>query len=539
MPNKKISDFTLIRDLSADDIFLLDHQGSTRATNLSSISDNIIKNINIPNILKYQTVISGNIIPDPAIGLTKMGSSHYCVSYYSQKSVYQIGYTGSGVYGNGTVPAKPVKRPFLDNYMQMNNVTIKKCYMNFRNSFVLLSDGTFWGYGNSLYWQNVINNTTNQNCIIYIKLNSMFGGKQVVDFSVNDAYGYTDSTTLGIICSDNTCYVWGYNGWGQLGNGTVVASRTPIQVTITGKTPVQISVGGTRTSDCGTNTMIRMSDGTVYACGWNKYGTLGVGNNAQQNSFTQCKESSTVNLSNVAEIIECGTSNLGYSRYIRKNDGTIWSTGLNNSGSLGIGSTASVNYFTKVQFPAGVGAITKLVTTGWSTNTSLAAIDSNKKLYTWGYAGYGAIGQGSSTASNIPKLVTVYRKSVTEDDVLPNIKNIFGSTNTNAGSLGLISENGEVFLAGVYTYSPVTNMYNGSDHTNVYYKFEKRHGIVNAVDGAMYGNLLDENGDYVTGYVILDSSGGIHTFGIDRYGTFGLYAGERSGIPYLNNGIVQ
>src|SRR5437879_5440609 len=76
--------------------------------------------------------------------------------------------------------------------------------------------------------------------------------------------------------SDGTVYAWGYNGEGELGNGTYTDSNTPVEVSgLSGVTAID---GGV------VHSLALKSDGTVYAWGWNAYGQLGNGTNTTSNT---------------------------------------------------------------------------------------------------------------------------------------------------------------------------------------------------------------------------------------------------------------
>lgn len=74
--------------------------------------------------------------------------------------------------------------------------------------------------------------------------------------------------------SDGTVWAIGFNLHGQLGNGTKNSNyNTPTQVV--GLNDVVAVSAGTRHS------LFLRADGTVYSCGWNKYGALGIESDAQ------------------------------------------------------------------------------------------------------------------------------------------------------------------------------------------------------------------------------------------------------------------
>src|SRR5260370_23717590 len=69
--------------------------------------------------------------------------------------------------------------------------------------------------------------------------------------------------------SDGTAVAWGYNGEGELGDGTTTNRITPVAVSgLTGVT--QIAAGGS-------HSMALRSDGTAVAWGYNREGELGDG----------------------------------------------------------------------------------------------------------------------------------------------------------------------------------------------------------------------------------------------------------------------
>ena len=76
----------------------------------------------------------------------------------------------------------------------------------------------------------------------------------------------------GALLADGAYYDWGYNAQGQLGDGTVLSSSVPVHVHL--PYPVTQVVQGGSDLDNG-STLAMLSDGSLYAWGYNGYGELG------------------------------------------------------------------------------------------------------------------------------------------------------------------------------------------------------------------------------------------------------------------------
>ncbi|MBL0343336.1 MAG: hypothetical protein IPP71_22245 [Bacteroidetes bacterium] len=139
----------------------------------------------------------------------------------------------------------------------------------------------------------------------------------------------------------NNGTVWGcgQNGSGDIGDGTTTDRFSPVQVpSLTGITKVE----------CGLfHSLFLKNDSTVWACGKNAFGTLGNGVYSGSPNPTP----SQVLLTGVIDISGGGEHSL-----FLKNDSTVWSCGNNQFGQLGIGTSdgnahpnpAQVNLLTAV-----------------------------------------------------------------------------------------------------------------------------------------------------------------------------------------------
>ena len=78
--------------------------------------------------------------------------------------------------------------------------------------------------------------------------------------------------------SNGVLYAWGLGTDGQLGNGTTTSSSTPVQVSLpSGVVPVALAAGDDHSLALGSN-------GTLYAWGYNGFGQLGNGTTTNEDT---------------------------------------------------------------------------------------------------------------------------------------------------------------------------------------------------------------------------------------------------------------
>ncbi|NMC00696.1 MAG: hypothetical protein GYA35_10490, partial [Thermoanaerobaculaceae bacterium] len=170
------------------------------------------------------------------------------------------------------------------------------------------------------------------------------------------------------ICS----FTWGFNYYGQLGDGTTTSRETPTQVQNLSDI-VTVSGGGA-------HSLALKSDGTVWAWGNNSSGQLGDGTTTESHEPIQVQ-----NLTNVIDIV-CGNVHC----LALKSDGTVWAWGNNYYGQLGDGST--IDRYVPVQ----VSNLTNVVAIAGGWYHSLA-LKSDGTVWAWGYNYYGQLGDGTTT----------------------------------------------------------------------------------------------------------------------------------------------
>jgi alpha-tubulin suppressor-like RCC1 family protein len=215
---------------------------------------------------------------------------------------------------------------------------------------------------------------------------SELGNGSVVDSHVPTAVtGLTDAVQIVgagssggyALRADGTVAAWGGNNFGALGNGSVLASTTPVAVTaLTGVVAVAsgIYVG-----------MALKADGTVWAWGYGANHQLGNGTTTDSHVPVQVS-----NLTGVTAIASNGADS-----YALKSDGTVWSWGDGANGALGNGATLPSSVPVQV---SGLSGITSLA----GSQESGYALKTDGTVWAWGWNAYGQLGDNTTVNRTTP-----------------------------------------------------------------------------------------------------------------------------------------
>ncbi len=272
----------------------------------------------------------------------------------------------------------------------------------YNSTLVLCSDGSVHACGYNGYGQLGLGDTNQRNN--FVQLPVLAGITQI-------AAGRERYTAYYAVKNDGTLYSWGYNGNGQLGDGSSNQANVAMPRTggsLVGKTIVKVF-------GAYVHTFALDSTGALHAWGTNDYGQLGNGNLANQ--FTPVQVAT-----NVADVY-AGSYDYPLT-FLKKTDKTLWACGAGAYWGNSNGSNSG-NF---VQVPVG-NTVVKAVHGGTGSYNYGAALLENGTVYAWGYNGNGALGLGDATNRSSVELVRIAQRRVVD-----------------ISSYGASSEQGLVFL---------------------------------------------------------------------------------------------
>ena len=178
--------------------------------------------------------------------------------------------------------------------------------------------------------------------------------------------------------TDGTLWSWGYNASGQLGDGTVTSSRSPITTVGAITNWVSVDTGGI--AGPGFTAGIT-SDGRLWTWGDGTSGKLGTGSTANRSS-----PGTTAGGGTTWKKAACGDDFMG----AIKTDGTLWTWGVNTNGQLGNGNATNRS---SPGTTAGGGTNWKDIAIGRNLGIGLKT---DGTLWAWGYNAYGNAGDGTT-----------------------------------------------------------------------------------------------------------------------------------------------
>ncbi|MFA5793924.1 MAG: fibronectin type III domain-containing protein [Candidatus Brocadiia bacterium] len=235
-------------------------------------------------------------------------------------------------------------------------------------NIALKIDGTLWAWGDNAYGQlgdGTIG--TNKNTPTRIGTDT--------DWLAIAAGGWHTIA----LKANGSLWTWGYNEYGQLGDGTTISKTTPTRIGTENNWSV-IAAGYE-------HTVALKSDGSLYTWGWNRSGQLGDGTSGYGTNKL------------IPTLIGTGWSAIAagwYHTIALKSDGSLHTWGSNGYGALADG-TIYAN-LTPTLIGTGFSAIA-------AGEEHAIALKTDGTLWAWGSNGFGRLGDGTTINKNTPTLI--------------------------------------------------------------------------------------------------------------------------------------
>ncbi len=269
----------------------------------------------------------------------------------ANNNLYMWGNNQFGQLGDGSYEDREYPVKILDN---VDSVYLSDVIGEIWGlSAAITTDGELYMWGYNRFGQ--VGNGTWEDCEYPVK---------VMD---DIAYVSHSDFNTAAITEDGDLYTWGENSSGELGDGTWDDRCTPIKIM---ENVAYVNTGGTRSAIT--------TDGSLYTWGYNGYGLLGNGTSHQDSNVPQKI------MDNVSYVVT--TPNPDIAAAITT-DGSLYMWGSNDYGQLGNGTTQ--DSYVPIKIMDNVASVSIY---GYTT----VVLTKNGEVYTWGDNSDSALGSGKN-----------------------------------------------------------------------------------------------------------------------------------------------
>jgi uncharacterized repeat protein (TIGR02543 family) len=314
------------------------------------------------------------------------GSIH-SLAVTTQGRVYAWGWNGYGQLGDGTNTNR--NTPTLSNVPNLQSgETIATISSESTHSLAVTTQGRVYAWGYNGLGQLGDGTTTSRNTPTLINVPNLQSGETIAQVTAGDSHSLA-------VTSQGRMYAWGYNTYGQLGDGTYNDRLTPTLINVpslqSGETIAQVTAGYF-------HSLAVTTQGRVYTWGANWYGQLGDGTNTNRNTPTLINVPNLQSGESIAHISVGSSHSLAVTT-----QGRVYAWGYNGSGQLGDGTNTNRNTPTLINVPnLQSGESMAHISAGSSHSL---AVTTQGRVYAWGSNGSGQLGDGTTTGRSIPSLI--------------------------------------------------------------------------------------------------------------------------------------
>jgi alpha-tubulin suppressor-like RCC1 family protein len=313
------------------------------------------------------------------------GDGNDLILRWAGNRAFALGLNSSGQLGT-IASANSIMAVPVDGSGMLNGKSLTGLAAGGSHTLACCADGTLaaWGYNGTGQLGNGTTSISPVSVPQAVTISPALTGRTPVSIAAGSYFNV-------VVCADGTLITWGYNTTGQLGTGTLTNSSLPVAVTASpalfGKLPAAVAAGSG-------HGLALCADGTLVAWG----GGLGSGNTTATTVPLRVTATGVLAGQTVAAIAAGGNHSL-----VLLTDGTLASWGYNYDGQLGNGN--QLNALIPVPVDR-TGALAGHRVTGIAAGASHSLAFGDSSAFAWGYNKSGPLGDGSSlTRSNLPVLV--------------------------------------------------------------------------------------------------------------------------------------
>lgn len=308
------------------------------------------------------------------------GSQHTMV-LKNDNTVWSFGNNTFGQLGDNTLTQRKTPIQVLNVGAGADFLTnVRDIGCGQYHSVALKNDGSVVSWGYNVYGQLGDGSTVTKR-------------RPVQTLVVNEASAIAAGAThsLALKSDGNTIWAWGYNGYGQIGNDSVVQVPTPVTV-------MQKGGGGTlsgiKAIAAGTSSSMALSSDGNITWGW------GANSNGQLGDNTALSRTTPIEMHGIedAEPVLTGISAIASGAYhtiALRNSGTVVITGFNYHGEAGSAATF-VGYT-----PHTIDSLSNIIDIATGSSSSYA-VKSDGSVWAWGRNNAGQLGDNTQSPRNTP-----------------------------------------------------------------------------------------------------------------------------------------
>jgi alpha-tubulin suppressor-like RCC1 family protein len=393
--------------------------------------------------------------------------------------------------GDAVVSGSSVRR-FLPNNIAANenNVTFVKAIRGQGDTYAIDDQGKAWSFGTNNLGQLGHGDTINTNIATKIQffnetgvtVTDIFTSNGVGSDSFRSVYFIVNSTQIGVnvdVIGNGLLYACGYGLDGNLGNGANVNSSTPVRcgtlididrVTISGESETCVFAIDTSNN--------------LFVWGHNLYSQLG--DSSLGTGVINIPTAHPTHPSNVMKVASITDGTGGYTMMI-KTDNTLWGSGSNSNGQLGIGGTTALQTnFVNVTANFSGETFVDVQISGGATGTTLVITNNGlqNNLWLFGTNSSGQLGNGSTTntGTGFPSVNIFFIGN-------SNLESAFICGQDNDASVYCKTTTGIMYAVGANLQGQLSN--GGNVNTSSFSAMKGVNGTI--IDYAVYNNAQNGN----------------------------------------------